>query len=86
MLLVADASTFLIAPLFYIKMALVGLAVGNLVLLRRWVFRPGGAAVQQPTARIRMLAATSLVLWIAAMTAGRLTAYLGPAVALAGIN
>jgi hypothetical protein len=85
-LLAADATTFLIAPLFYIKLFVVALAAANLVLIRRWVFRDPQVGEGRSTVRWKVLGATSLVLWAVAMTAGRLTAYLGPAVALAGRN
>jgi hypothetical protein len=85
-LLTADATTFLVAPLFYIKLFVVALAAANLILIRRWVFRDPLVAEGRSTMRWKVLGATSLVLWAVAMTAGRLTAYLGPAVALAGLH
>jgi hypothetical protein len=74
LLIVSDPVTMLSKTLFLIKMVLIASAVVNLVLIRRWVFGP-----QAPRAgiwRARALAITSIVLWIAATTAGRLTAYL----------
>ena len=77
-LLVADATTKLASPVFYVKMVFVALAVVNLQLLKMNVFR-GPLVDQQPlAASARLLAATSLLLWVGATTAGRLMAYLGP--------
>jgi hypothetical protein len=81
LLLMADASTFLRAPLFYIKLGVIVLAAANLVAMRRIVFRREDPPAFV-TGTMKFLAASSLVLWLAAMTAGRLTAYIGPAVAL----
>ncbi len=46
--------------------------------------RGGGAASEGP--RARTLAGLSLLLWAAAITAGRLMAYIGPTQAEAGIQ
>jgi hypothetical protein len=127
-LLVADASTMAVNPIFYAKMACIAGAVAILVALRRQVraasvksaaanavhARPagawGGAGVASPPSakavsssasdgddrglpshittpilwRGQLLAAASLLLWAGAITAGRLTAYLGPVAGLKG--
>lgn len=77
-LLIADASTKLASPVFYVKMVFVALALVNLQLLKTHVF--GGPQVDERRlpSSARLLAATSLLFWIAATTAGRLMAYLGP--------
>ena len=76
-LLVADASTKLASPVFYIKMVFVALALVTMQLLKTHVFRDDTGA--QPLAgNARVLAITSLLFWVAATTAGRLMAYLGP--------
>jgi hypothetical protein len=62
---------------FYVKMVLVALALVNLQLLKKQVFREGADSAPLPP-NARMLAVTSLLLWVAATTAGRLMAYLGP--------
>ncbi len=77
-LLVADATTKLASPVFYVKMIFVGLALANLQLLKMRVFSNPGADEQPIPAVARTLAITSLILWIAATTAGRLMAYIGP--------
>jgi uncharacterized membrane protein len=76
-LLVADATTKLASPVFYVKMVFVALAVVNLQLIKRQVFTD--RAGDMPLApNGRLLAVTSLLLWMAATTSGRLMAYLGP--------
>jgi len=74
MLFAPDATTRGTTPLFQGKLLLVACGVIVILLIRRQVFgdtpdrpRIGGAA--------KLLAATSLVVWIAAITAGRLMAY-----------
>ena len=83
LLLIADAGTFLIAPLFYAKLALIVVAIASMQLIRRQLQAGGVASV---SAWGKALAATSLVFWTAALTAGRLTAYIGPAAALREIS
>jgi hypothetical protein len=77
-LLVADATTRLTSPIFYIKMVFVALALVNLQLLKVSVFRGPIADEQRLPANARLLAFTSLLFWVGATTAGRLMAYLGP--------
>ena len=78
-LLVADATTKLTNPVFAIKMVLVGLGVVNMAWLKRRLFRdqlvPDDMAAP---AYAKAVAVMSLLLWIAATTAGRLMGYLGP--------
>ena len=78
LLLIADASTKLINPVFYIKLLFIALAMACLWRIRRTVFLNAafdGAAI--PT-DVKAVAAASLVFWIAATTFGRLMAYVGP--------
>lgn len=78
-LLIADATTKLTNPVFVIKMVFVGLGVVNMAWLKRRLFRdqlvPDGITAP---AYAKFVAVTSLSLWIAATTAGRLMGYLGP--------
>ena len=85
-LLIADATTKLTNPVFYIKMSFVTLAVVNMVLIRRRVF--GNPAIEtSPLARsARFLAVTSIVFWMGAITAGRLMAYFGPVSGAPGLQ
>jgi hypothetical protein len=71
LLLIADATTFLTNPLFYLKMALIALAVVNIQFLKRSMHK-----VSVPMSG-KILAGISLFLWAGAITAGRLTAYIG---------
>ena len=63
-------------PIFFIKMALIVVGVVNMWAMRRQVFRRSGIAASGSFTG-KMLAVTSLVVWAAAITAGRLMAYLG---------
>jgi len=68
---------YVVEPLFGIKMALLGAAVLNALLLRRspqWklVGVAGGAALRPGW---RVAAVVSIVLWLAVITAGRLIGY-----------
>ena len=71
LLLIADATTFLTNPLFYLKMALIALAVVNIQFLKKSMHK-----LSVPMSG-KILAGISLVLWAGAITAGRLTAYIG---------
>ena len=82
-LLIADAQTKLASPVFYVKMIFVALGLVNLHLLRTRVFGDAQFDTQPLPTQARLLAITSIVLWVAATTAGRLMAYLGP---VAGLN
>ena len=73
-LLAADVTTKLTNPAFRVKMVLIVLAVMNLVLIRRVVFRDHH--LNTSVSRLgKFLAAVSLLLWFGVMTAGRLMAY-----------
>ncbi len=76
-LVMADATRMLVNPLFYVKLGLILLAVLNLVFLRAQVLRDPYVDKRPLATKAKMLAVASLVLWAAAITAGRLTAYLG---------
>jgi len=75
-LFMSDATAKSRQPVFYVKLTLIALALWNTNLVRRGIQRDGpiGAPLNSP--RYRRLAAVSLVLWAAAITAGRLMAYL----------
>jgi hypothetical protein len=78
-LIVADATTKLTNPVFYVKMAFVILGVLNMALMKRRLFREAEALDQLPgTPRARWIAISSLAIWILATTTGRLMGYLGP--------
>jgi hypothetical protein len=75
-LFIADATIKSQQTVFYVKLALIALALWNTALVRRTVFRTPPPSGAPPPARGRLLAIVSLLLWAAAITAGRLMAYL----------
>jgi hypothetical protein len=62
-------------PDFYIKLTLIGLAVGTLYKMKKQIFDEPGLGESVVPVRGRALAVWSLVLWLAVITAGRLLAY-----------
>ena len=74
MLFVADATTRGTSRLFLGKLLLVMFGVVVIVAIRKQVF---GATPDRPRISVtaKVLAATSLAVWVAAITAGRLMAY-----------
>lgn len=61
-------------PVFYIKLAIIALAIVNVRATHREAFR-GGSDSRQPSAKAKVLAGTSLGLWTAAILTGRLLGY-----------
>lgn len=78
MMLASDATTKMINPDFYIKMIFVFLAVINMQMLRKRVFRDPLIDKAPFSMNAKMLAVTNLIFWLGAITAGRLLAYVGP--------
>jgi hypothetical protein len=83
MLFIADATIKSHQIVFYVKLALIALALWNTMLVRRVVLSRSAAATGEVAAdtagegrRERRLAVGSLLLWAAAIAAGRLMAYL----------
>jgi hypothetical protein len=81
-LLIADATTMMVSWVFWVKIAAIVLAVITLARIRHVLYLDPHAAVARGgndavPPRLKMLAMASLFLWFAAVTAGRLTAYLG---------
>jgi hypothetical protein len=76
-LVAQDATTKLINPDFYLKMVFIALAVINVQMLRKRVFRNPLVDQQPPSTNVKILAVTSLILWLGAITTGRLLAYVG---------
>jgi hypothetical protein len=72
----ADATTMLVNPVFIVKMAFIVLGMVNVRIIWKRVFG-SPEPEKNPFLRARLLAGTSLFLWVCAITAGRLTAYLG---------
>ncbi len=80
-LLAADATTKLTNPDFFVKMGFIFLAVILQRLIDARVFPAAAAAADDIIPlprRTKVLAASSLVCWLGAITAGRLLAYVGP--------
>jgi hypothetical protein len=76
-LLPTQAVYFLTDWIFYIKLGATALAVVNLRLISRELFRGDRASLDSMplSTRAKTLAGTSLVFWAVAITAGRLMAY-----------
>jgi hypothetical protein len=77
-LLVADATTKLANPDFYVKMVFIALALINLRMVRTRIFRDPQIDKRPLTTNDKVLAMLSLFFWLGAITAGRLLAYVGP--------
>jgi hypothetical protein len=75
MMLVADATTKLTTPDFYIKMAFVFAGLFVLIRMRRQIFDDPKLDQVPVTGHAKMLAWASLACWFGAITAGRLLAY-----------
>jgi hypothetical protein len=75
MMLVADATTKLTTPDFYIKMAFVFAGLFVLIRMRRQVFEDPKLDQVQVSGNAKVLAWASLACWFGAITAGRLLAY-----------
>ena len=74
MLFAADATSRGTQWLFFVKMVFVITGVTTIILIRKQVYG-GKAEPVAVTAKARGLAVLSLVTWVAAITAGRLLAY-----------
>lgn len=75
LLFIADATNKATQPIFYVKLGLIAVAFVIAGIMRRMI----GEASSDPgrlSPRARTLATISLVLWAAAITAGRFMAYL----------
>lgn len=76
-LFISEATEKGTAWIFYVKLLLIALALAVAIRTRRIVFgdRDGAAATDVVTLQAKALAVASLVLWLAAIAAGRLMAY-----------
>jgi len=75
-LLALDATDKLGAPIFYVKMTCIALAITSVQLTRNRVFRNVDADAAATARGSKLLAASAILLWLGAITAGRLMAYL----------
>ena len=71
-LLGADAVNKMRNPDFYVKMVFIALAIVNLRMLKKQVFQDPLIDKVPPSARAKLLAVTSLLFWLGAITSGRL--------------
>src|SRR5262245_29173726 len=76
-LLAVDVTRLVVNPDFYAKLAFIALAIINLRMIKTHVFRDPLIDKAPVSNKAKMLAVTSLVFWLGAITAGRLLAYLG---------
>ena len=78
MLLAIDIVNKLANADFYVKMAFIALAIINLRMLKSHVFGDPSIDKIPASGKAKILAVTSLMFWIGAITSGRLLAYVGP--------
>jgi hypothetical protein len=76
-LFMKNATTWGTAWPFLVKMLLVAASAATILPLRKYVVN-GGAGLGDISSNARMLAIASILSWTAAVTAGRLLAYLVP--------
>jgi hypothetical protein len=75
-LLISDPVTRLHQVIFYVKLGFVALAVVNMQMIRNRIFRSDAVISDAVPPDGKRLAIVSLILWLAATTAGRLIAYI----------
>jgi hypothetical protein len=78
LLVMQDASTKLRNPDFFAKMVFIAIALVILRMTQKRVFRDPGVDNGPFPSNAKTLAVLSLFFWTAAITAGRLLAYVGP--------
>jgi hypothetical protein len=77
-LLAANATKMTHNPDFYVKLGFIALALINVQMLKQQVFVHAPVTDEMTAStRARILAVTSLIFWIGAITSGRLLAYVG---------
>ena len=74
-LLITYPTKALTNPVFYLKLALIAIALVLVTIIGRRIFRAPAPAVAATSGSVRLLAVGSLVCWAGAITAGRLLAY-----------
>jgi hypothetical protein len=85
MLFAKEATTVSISVVFWVKMTLIALAMWVVTRIRARVFDDPLIDTHPVPADVKRLALASILLWAAAITAGRLLAYIGPTQPEAGI-
>lgn len=71
LLFATDARAYAAAPLFQAKMILIALAIANALALRRFDW-----SGSEPNRRVAFAGAASILLWLGAITCGRLLGYI----------
>jgi len=85
MLFAKEATTVSVSAVFWIKMTLIALAMWAVTRIKAKVFDDPLIDSHPIPGNVRALALISILLWAAAITAGRLLAYIGPTQPEAGI-
>lgn len=85
-LMIADATTKLTNPDFYVKMAFVFAGVAVLYQMQNRVFGDPDLDRTPVSGQAKFLAWVSLTCWVGAVTCGRLLAYVGPVSGLRGVK
>ena len=75
LLLIAYPTKALTNPLFYLKLTLIGVGLVLAAKIRVYVTSGAVGATDAAPRQLRKLAAVSLLIWVATITAGRLLAY-----------
>ena len=85
LLFVKEATTVGVSNVFWVKMSLIALAIWVLTRIKTKVFEDPPVDTRAVPNNVRALAVVSILLLAAAITAGRLMAYIGPTQPEAGI-
>lgn len=75
LLLIGYPTKALTNPVFYVKLGCIALGLILMLRIRDTVLSAPGDGLAPPSPRAKLMAAASLFLWAAAITAGRLLAY-----------
>jgi hypothetical protein len=86
LLVMIDATSLLTNPLFYVKLGFIAIAVVSGRLIAKEILAAPVGGNQPGWMSSKMLAGTSLICWIGAITAGRLTAYVFSHTGLASLS
>ncbi len=78
MLLIADATTKLTNPDFFLKLGFIAFGVVSQRMIQKQVFGDSNLDTVPFSNHAKRLAVVSMVCWLGAITAGRLLAYVGP--------
>lgn len=76
LLFIADATHKAGQPVLYVKLLCIAFALWTTAVARRTLAGDAGRHGEEPVPGVRRIALVSLVLWAAAITAGRFMAYL----------